>query len=138
VPTHRAMTPVVWDSSGAATIEFCQKGRTFGYRLVGEQTCGPAGVVIRADSGGNYSLTLRNNSTQSTNLHIQGLHVSSDGNANNIDRLVDPGKCISYYISIRPDHMGGLFLLHSNAPSQMAQQVRNPPGSESGSLREHH
>jgi hypothetical protein len=52
--------------------------------------------------------------------------------------LVDSGKCITYRFSIRADHMGGLFAIHSNAPSRMAQQVRTSPCSEPGGLSAPH
>jgi len=108
------MVELVWDENNAATIEFCQSNETFGYRLPGATTCGPSGLVVRVVPGESYELTLSNAADQVTNLHTHGLHISGDGNADDVTRFVDPGYCLTYHWSIPDDHMGGTHWIHSH------------------------
>jgi FtsP/CotA-like multicopper oxidase with cupredoxin domain len=119
----RTMVPVVWDSNNEATIEFCEDFGSFGYRLPGEFTCGPAGLVIRVIPGYSYVLTLSNKSTKRTNLVVQNLHVSASGNANDLYRIVYPDNCLKYHFDIPGDHIGGTHLILSHLVSELSSQI---------------
>jgi FtsP/CotA-like multicopper oxidase with cupredoxin domain len=107
------MVPITWDASNTAEIEFCgDGGSVYGYRLPGESTCGPAGIVIRMQPGQNHTLVLRNTASVPTNLHTHGLHISGSGNADDVTRSVDGGMCLTYHLDIPVEHMGGTFWMH--------------------------
>lgn len=59
-----------------------------------------------------------------TNLHTHGLHVSPEGNADNIFIDIRPGKRFHYEIAIPDDHPGGLFWYHPHRHGAVTQQVR--------------
>ena len=121
---HEAMVPLIWDENNAATIEFCQEGEsTFGYRLPGGKRCGAAGVLIKVTPGQDYELTVHNAANETTNIHTHGVHISGDGNADDVTRVVDPGNCLTYYYSIPSDHMGGTHWIHSHNHGATKQQV---------------
>ena len=84
------------------------------------------GHTIRLTRGQAYQLVLRNElqymapSSKSntmkdaniTNLHMHGLHVSGEGNSDNVMRSVNGGECANYTYSIPREHMGGTFWYH--------------------------
>lgn len=121
------MVSLEWDENNSATIEFCQEEgnqtTTFGYRLPGDTYCGPAGLVIRVTPGTDYQLTVHNTANETTNVHAHGLHISGDGNANDVTRVIDPGMCLTYYWNIPADHMGGTHWVHSNMIGSALDQV---------------
>jgi FtsP/CotA-like multicopper oxidase with cupredoxin domain len=59
-----------------------------------------------------------------TNLHTHGLHVSPEGNADNIFLSVPPGATQQYEIAISDDHPGGIFWYHPHRHGAVCQQVR--------------
>lgn len=127
VDYHKTMIPALWDHNNAATIQFCEvksEDDMFGYRLPGEHTCSPAGIVIRMKPGQNYTLILHNDSRERTNIHIHGLHIPNYGKfADDITRFVDPGMCLSYQYNIKPDQMGGTYYLHAHYGISTKKQV---------------
>jgi len=109
------MVPVVWNDQNMASIEFCSDGTTFGYRLPGERTCGPAGLLVRVKPGQDYKFTVRNTvQDEPTNVHTHGLHIAGSGNADDVTRFVEPNMCLTYTWSIAEDTMGGTHWLHSH------------------------
>ena len=88
-----AMAELLWDENNKAIVEFCQVGNTaaFGYRPEGYASCLPAGLVIRLTRGETYELTIRNVGSEATNVHAHGVHISGEGNADDITRQVQPG-----------------------------------------------
>ena len=59
-----------------------------------------------------------------TNLHTHGLHVSPEGNADNIFLTLDPGDSRRYEIPVPTDHPGGIFWYHPHHHGSVTQQVR--------------
>lgn len=126
-----ATTELVFQTSGClsgydgcAEIEFCQAGDSFGYRLVGGASCGMATApVIRMQAGKKYMLTLRNTASEASNLHTHGLHISGDGNSDDITRVVEPGGCLSYTYDIGADHRGGTFWYHAHKHGETKRHV---------------
>jgi FtsP/CotA-like multicopper oxidase with cupredoxin domain len=121
------MVPIVWNAQNEAVIELCQDvtdNALFGYRLPGQDSCHLAAIMIRTQPGNSYRLTIRNNSSDPTNLHTHGLHISGDGNADNPFRSVESGGCIKYYWDIPANHMGGTHWMHSHHKNFGYTQVR--------------
>lgn len=95
-----------------ATVEFCAGGGgVYGFRLPGETFCAiSTAPVIRLVPGSKYALTLHNTATGTeANLHTHGLHVSGDGNSDDITRHTPAGECLTYTYDIASDHMGGTY-----------------------------
>jgi FtsP/CotA-like multicopper oxidase with cupredoxin domain len=59
-----------------------------------------------------------------TNLHTHGLHVSPEGNADNVFVSIAPGEIFDYSIELPADHPGGLFWYHPHRHGGVTQQVR--------------
>ena len=59
-----------------------------------------------------------------TNLHTHGLHVSPEGNGDNVFVSVAPGETFRYEIPIPSDHTGGIFWYHPHRHGAVCQQVR--------------
>ena len=119
-----------------ATLEFCAAGvssgvaSTFGYRLPGTTACGiTTAPLIRMRPGFKYALTLSNRATGlagltgTTNIHTHGLHISGDGNADDITRRVTPGMGLVYTYKIPPDHGAGTFWYHAHFHQHTTAQV---------------
>merc|ERR1712238_216300 len=80
--------------------------------------------MLRLEAGNTYRLTLRNLSSDSTNIHTHGLHVVGSGNGDDITRIVEGGgTCMDYIWDIRPDHPGGTYWYHPHAHSLSEVQV---------------
>eukprot|EP00934_Nitzschia_sp_Nitz4_P007329 Nitzschia sp. Nitz4//scaffold90_size81538//42510//44300//NITZ4_005321-RA/size81538-processed-gene-0.35-mRNA-1//1//CDS//3329560017//7319//frame0 len=79
--------------------------------------------VIRMTPGIKYTLVLINESSEPTNVHLHGLHVSGVGMVDDITRIVESGDCLVYEYMIRDDADVGTFLYHSHLHPIAAHQV---------------
>lgn len=59
-----------------------------------------------------------------TNLHYHGMHVSPEGNGDDVFLTVQPGERYSYEIEVPADHPGGLFWYHPHRHGGVTQQIR--------------
>ena len=59
-----------------------------------------------------------------TNLHTHGLHVSPEGDGDNVFVTIEPGERHQYEIEVPDDHPGGLFWYHPHRHGGVAQQIR--------------
>jgi FtsP/CotA-like multicopper oxidase with cupredoxin domain len=59
-----------------------------------------------------------------TNLHTHGLHVSPEGDGDNVFVAIAPGERHQYEIEVPADHPGGLFWYHPHRHGGVAQQIR--------------
>lgn len=134
--TSSSFTSVPWQSSTVtgydfeAEIEFCQSSTSsavFGYRLSSATPCGNLAPLIRMQAGKRYRLTLKNTAPASlateTNIHTHGLHISGDGNSDDITRHVEGGYCLVYNYSIPSDHADGTYWYHAHRHETTASQV---------------
>ncbi len=69
------------------------------------------------------SITLENGLDAPTNLHTHGLHVSPEGDSDNVFVMVDPGETHTYRYQIPADHPSGTFWYHPHHHGQVAVQV---------------
>lgn len=81
------------------------------------------GPTLRIRPGDQLTVHLENQLPEDTNLHTHGLHVSPEGNADNIFARVRPGETRTYRYNIPDDHRGGLFWYHPHAHGTVAKQV---------------
>lgn len=111
------------------SIQFCQTKinheRRFGYRLDKSQPCGVGpNPLIRMKPGYSYQLRLENDSKYPTNIHPHGLHISGDGNSDDIDRIAtEKGSCLFYNWTLSHDHPDGTFWYHAHAHTYSKMQL---------------
>jgi FtsP/CotA-like multicopper oxidase with cupredoxin domain/peroxiredoxin len=110
----------------------------------------PVGPTIRVRRGTAFSICLRNelrgdpdkpsdpvpgvpegekpHGLGTTNLHTHGLHVSPDGNSDNIFQSIDPGRSLTFTFELRDDHPSGIFWYHPHKHGSVAYQLSNGLG----------
>jgi FtsP/CotA-like multicopper oxidase with cupredoxin domain len=81
------------------------------------------GPTLRVRPGDELTVTLRNDLDEATNLHTHGLHVSPDGDSDNVFVMVDPGKEHTYRYEIPKDHLSGTFWYHPHNHGNVAPQL---------------
>ena len=81
------------------------------------------GPTLRLRPGDRLVVHLENELADDTNLHTHGLHVSPNGDADNIFIRVPPGQSRTYTYDIPADHRSGLFWYHPHAHGTVAKQV---------------
>ncbi|MEJ1193571.1 multicopper oxidase family protein [Pseudarthrobacter sp. CCNWLW207] len=81
------------------------------------------GPTLRLKAGDVVNLELVNNLDQVTNLHVHGLHVSPQGNGDNVFVSVDPGSSFDYEYRLPPDHPPGVYWYHPHHHGRVADQI---------------
>jgi FtsP/CotA-like multicopper oxidase with cupredoxin domain len=118
--------PVVAGSGGALAVDLTAApgailaGRRTG--ALGYNGTSP-GPTLRVAPGDVLRVRLTNHLGETTNLHTHGLHVSPNGNADNVFRMVEDGAHADYEYPIPPDHPAGTFWYHPHHHGLVAQQV---------------
>lgn len=85
-----------------------------------ESTPGP---TLRVRPGDQLTISLENRLDSPTNLHTHGLHVSPDGDGDNVFVTVAPGASHTYRYRIPDDHPSGTFWYHPHHHGNVAPQV---------------
>jgi len=81
------------------------------------------GPTLRVRPGDRLRVTLVNQLTDPTNLHVHGLQVSPQGNGDNPFVMIEPGQSFPYEYSIPADHPAGTFWYHPHHHGRAADQV---------------
>jgi len=81
--------------------------------------------TFRVRPGDLIRLRLVNRLDEPTNLHTHGLHVSPEGNSDNVFLTVPPGGTHDFTFRIPANHPPGLFWYHPHAHHFSNEQVRN-------------
>ena len=81
------------------------------------------GQTWRVSPGDTFRVDLDNQLDTYTNLHWHGMHVSPNGNADNIFLQVDPGETFSYEVAIPENHDSGAYWYHPHFHTTVDQQV---------------
>jgi FtsP/CotA-like multicopper oxidase with cupredoxin domain len=81
------------------------------------------GPTLRITPGDVVRLTLTNRLDDTTNLHTHGLHVSPQGDSDNVFRTVAPGQQARYLYRLPADHPTGTFWYHPHHHGSVADQV---------------
>ena len=111
--------------------------QTYGY------SGGVPGPTLQVSPGDMLRIALTNRLEQPTNLHVHGLHVSPQGNGDNVFLSVAPGETFVYEHRLPDDHPPGTYWYHpttawsptrSTAASMAQSSSRTPPGSRSPGL----
>ncbi len=84
---------------------------------------GLPGPTLRVRPGDRLDVTLANTLDTPTNLHVHGLHVSPEGNSDNVFRTVEAGSTFDYSYQLPADHPPGVYWYHPHHHGNNAQQV---------------
>jgi FtsP/CotA-like multicopper oxidase with cupredoxin domain len=80
------------------------------------------GPLVRAREGDLLRVTLVNGLDEPTNLHFHGLHVSPDGNGDNVFVEVPPAGRFVHELTV-PAGYGGTFWYHPHRHGHLARQL---------------
>ncbi|CAH0177584.1 MULTISPECIES: multicopper oxidase family protein [unclassified Arthrobacter] len=98
-------------------------------RLGGQQASalgyngGVPGPTLRLRGGDVLAVELVNSMAVPTNLHVHGLHVSPQGNGDNVFVVVQPGHSFSYEYRLPADHPPGVYWYHPHHHGMVADQI---------------
>lgn len=82
------------------------------------------GPTLRFRAGDTVRLKLTNNlEGRMTNMHVHGLHVSPEGNSDNIFQMLDTGESFQYEYRIPPNHQPGSYWYHPHHHGDSQTQV---------------
>jgi FtsP/CotA-like multicopper oxidase with cupredoxin domain len=81
------------------------------------------GPTLRLRPGDRLQVRLVNRLDAPTNLHVHGLVVSPEGNADNVFVTVQPGGSFDYDYRLPADHPPGLYWYHPHHHGMVADQV---------------
>jgi len=81
------------------------------------------GSRLEAKPGDTVQIRFTNRLNQPTNLHYHGLHISPQGNADNIFLSVPPGERLTYEFTLPADHPAGTFWYHPHHHGHVAEQL---------------
>ena len=84
---------------------------------------GLPGPTLRIRPGDTLRIQLVNRLEEPTNLHVHGLHVSPEGNGDNVFVIVEPGDSFSYEYRLRGDHPPGAYWYHPHHHGMVADQL---------------
>ena len=84
---------------------------------------GVPGPTLRLRPGDTLRLDLVNRLEEVTNLHVHGLHVSPEGNGDNVFLAVEPGKTQRYEYRLPDDHPPGVYWYHPHHHGHVADQI---------------
>ncbi|MFT3925096.1 MAG: multicopper oxidase domain-containing protein [Myxococcales bacterium] len=81
------------------------------------------GPTLHVAPGETLRVHLQNDLKQHTNIHYHGMHVSPEGNSDNIFLMIEPGESFDYQLDIPADHDVGTFWYHSHSHMDSESQV---------------
>jgi FtsP/CotA-like multicopper oxidase with cupredoxin domain len=84
---------------------------------------GLPGPTLRLQPGDRLQIELINRLGAPTNLHLHGLHVSPDGNGDNVFVTVEPGESFDYDHRLPEDHPPGVYWYHPHHHGMVADQI---------------
>jgi FtsP/CotA-like multicopper oxidase with cupredoxin domain len=81
------------------------------------------GPTLRVRPGDTLVIALENHLDEATNLHTHGLHVSPEGDGDNVFVRVDPGQTHTYTYVLPTDHRSSLCWYHPHHHGTVAPQL---------------
>lgn len=111
------LTASLTAAAGTATINGSQVASTSLYNGVYPSE------TWRVRPGDVFRVDLTNELETFTNLHWHGLHVTPNGNSDNVFLRVDPGDTLAYEVALPDDHHSGAYWFHPHFHTTVDQQV---------------
>ena len=102
----------------AGTVPY-GNGTRFAYTYNGTSP----GPTLRVRPGDTLVITLENHLDEPTNLHTHGLHVTPEGDSDNVFVQVDPGQSHTYTYELPTDHRSSLCWYHPHHHGMVAPQL---------------
>ena len=118
-PTRRAEPGMVEVALDATPARIPIAGQSAVLWTYGGSLPGP---LIEARAGERIRLRFTNRLPESTNLHFHGLHVTPEGNGDNVWLSIAPGEGFTYELAL-PANEGGLFWYHPHPHHRLARQL---------------
>lgn len=84
---------------------------------------GIPGPTLFVRPGDLLQVTLKNRLSTTTNLHVHGLHVSPEGNSDNVFVAIEPGESFDYAYRLPENHPPGVYWYHPHHHGMVAAQV---------------
>lgn len=84
---------------------------------------GLPGPTLIVRPGDRLAVSLKNGLSKVTNLHVHGLHVSPEGNSDNVFVSVEPGKSFDYEYQLPDNHPPGVYWYHPHHHGMVAEQI---------------
>ncbi|MDI3213963.1 multicopper oxidase domain-containing protein [Arthrobacter sp. AL12] len=84
---------------------------------------GIPGPTLRVRAGDVVRIGRVNKLIQATKLHVHGLHVSPEGNGDNVFVVVEPGSTFDYEYKLPEDHLPGVYWYHPHHHGMAANQI---------------
>ena len=81
------------------------------------------GPTLHVRPGDELTIRLVNSLDEPTNLHVHGLHVSPQGNSDNVFVTVMPGEGFDYHYRLPSNHPPGVYWYHPHHHGMVAGQV---------------
>ena len=81
------------------------------------------GPTLMAKPGDLITVNFKNELAESTNLHAHGLHVSPEGNSDNVMIEVHPGETFTYEYQLDASHPSGISWYHPHLHGAAANQI---------------
>jgi len=81
------------------------------------------GPTWRVRPGDTVKVALVNATSEPTNLHTHGWHVSPSGNSDNIFLHIEPGQTFNYEYNLPDNHIPGTYWYHPHPHGHSADQV---------------
>ncbi|WP_278255467.1 multicopper oxidase domain-containing protein [Nocardioides convexus] len=81
------------------------------------------GPTLRLHPGDRLQVRLVNRLVTATNLHVHGLHVSPQGNSDNVFISVESGESFDYDYQAPEDHPPGVYWYHPHHHGMVADQI---------------
>ena len=81
------------------------------------------GPTLRLKPGDELSVRLESSLNDVTNLHVHGLHVSPQADADNVFVAVLPGQSFDYRYKLPVDHPPGVYWYHPHHHGMVADQI---------------
>ncbi|MGV8856916.1 multicopper oxidase family protein [Rhodoglobus sp.] len=84
---------------------------------------GLPGPTLRVRAGDTLAVSLKNGLADPSNLHVHGLHISPNGNSDNVFVTVAAGESFDYQYTLPADHPPGVYWYHPHLHGFVAEQV---------------
>jgi FtsP/CotA-like multicopper oxidase with cupredoxin domain len=118
-PTRRAAPDIVEVALEATPARVSVAGRSAALWTYSGILPGPR---IEARAGDTIRVRFTNRLPESTNLHFHGLHVTPEGNGDNVWLSIAPGETFIHELAL-PASEGGLFWYHPHPHHRLAHQL---------------
>ncbi|ACB00297.1 MULTISPECIES: multicopper oxidase family protein [Cyanophyceae] len=81
------------------------------------------GPRLEVRPGDRLIIHFKNSLDQPTNLHFHGLHLSPEGNQDNVFLHIEPGETFHYELEIHPQQRAGTYWYHPHHHGFVAEQL---------------